>query len=219
MEEPERIVFRQVLSLNRCFRHGSIVGNNVLAVNQPLGPMCNGRNYRRAVSSKVRVSPRRLDHAGDTTLRRPCRIGKQWTSSDDHWRQPRSRAQVHKAKRVTRCSGVPQAPCTRKPLRITSLRNARLQPPQNHILAQNHGEGYRPATTNSSIPGEPPAAPFALAGFSLPTLDCRLLPVASHRGCPGAPICTNCPAATGGGAIGFGFKFCFPRQLSNIPTC
>ena len=106
MEEPERIVFRQVLSLNRCFRHGSIVGNNVLAVNQPLGPMCNGRNYRRAVSSKVRVSPRRLDHAGDTTLRRPCRTGKQWTSSDDHWRQPRSRAQVHKAKRVTRCSGV-----------------------------------------------------------------------------------------------------------------
>src|SRR5580704_5298377 len=71
MEEPERIVFRQVLSLNRCFRHGSIVGNNVLAVNQPLGPMCNGRNYRRAVRSKFRVSTRRLDHAGDTTLQRP----------------------------------------------------------------------------------------------------------------------------------------------------
>jgi len=35
----------------------------------------------------------------------------------------------------------PRTPCARKPLRITSLRNARLQSPQNHILAQNYGEG------------------------------------------------------------------------------
>jgi hypothetical protein len=35
--------------------------------------------------------------------------------------------------------------------------------------------------------------------------------VTNHR-C--GPICTN-----SGGAIGFGFNVCFPRQLSNIPTC
>jgi hypothetical protein len=47
--------------------------------------------------------------------------------------------QGQKSYPLLRCP--PQAPCTRKPLRITSLRNARLQPPQNHILAQNYGEG------------------------------------------------------------------------------
>jgi hypothetical protein len=53
--------------------------------------------------------------------------------------------------------------------------------------------------------------------FRLSTIDCRLLP--SHLCCPGAPICTSCAAATGAGAIGFGFNVCFPRQLSKIPTC
>src|SRR5579864_9559963 len=43
MEKPERIVFRQVLNLNRRSRHESIVGNKPLSVNQPCGPMCMER--------------------------------------------------------------------------------------------------------------------------------------------------------------------------------
>jgi len=156
-------------------------------------------------------------HHAATTVR----TGKQWTSSDDHWRQPRSRAQVHKAKRVTRCSGVRRKlRALANPLESHPYATRACNPRRITFLRKTMGRGYRPATTNSSIPGEPPGSHVRIGRLSLPpTFNCRLLPVASHRCGPGAPICTNCPAATGGGAIGFGFNVCFPRQLSNIPTC
>src|SRR5580704_5298378 len=86
--------------------------------------------------------------------------------------------QGQKSYPLLRCP--PQAPCTRKPLRITSLRNARLQPPQNHILAQNYGEGG----TGQQLPIHRSllshrALTFALAGFHfrLSTVDFFQSPV------------------------------------------
>src|ERR1700722_506827 len=99
-------------------------------------------------------------------LRRPCRTGKQWTSSDDRWSRAWSSAQVRKAKGVTSSSGVRrELRALANPLESHPYATRACNPHRITFLRKTMGRGYRPANTNLSIPGEPPAAPFAVAVF------------------------------------------------------